>query len=101
MDLQATEWGYKGKGRLSNSNIALAWIIFFRDRERFKKLYPGFVIKGVEYNTFLSYLLSGGLRIRQLLPACILKTLFSVENWIIRRITNEIAVTMAITIKRN
>ncbi len=100
IDIQAKGWGFEGGGRLSNSNIALAWIIFFRDRERFNKLYPDFVIEQIEYNTCLSFLLSGGLRIRQLLPASILKILFNVENWIIQHITNKIAVTMVLTIKR-
>lgn len=100
MDVQAKEWGFDGKGRLSDSNIALAWIIFFRDRERFNKLYPEFVIERIEYNTCLAFLFTGGLRIRQLLPASTIKMLFHVENWIIRHISNEIAVTMALTIKR-
>jgi SAM-dependent methyltransferase len=100
MDLQLKEWYFDGEGRLSNSNIAMAWIIFFRDRERFKKLYPDFIIEKIEYNTCLAFILSGGLRIRQLLPASILKILFNVENWIIQHITNKIAVTMSLTIKR-
>lgn len=100
MDLQLKEWYFDGEGRLSNSNIAMAWIIFFRDRERFNKLYPDFVIEKIEYNTCLAFILSGGLRIRQLLPTNILKILFNVENWVIGRISKEIAVTMVLTIRR-
>lgn len=100
MDLRLKEWYFDGEGRLSNSNIAMAWIIFFRDRERFKKLYPDFVIEKIEYNTCLAFILSGGLRIRQLLPTSILRALFSIENWIINHISKEIAVTMSLTIKR-
>ncbi|MBI5815598.1 MAG: class I SAM-dependent methyltransferase [Nitrospinae bacterium] len=100
MDLDVREWGFEGDGRLSDSNIALAWIAFFRDRERFQRLYPEFEIEKVEYSTCLSFLLTGGFRIRQLLPDFAIEALFAAENWIIRNITNKIAVTMAVTLKR-
>ena len=100
MELQSNEWGFNGGGRLSDSNIALMWIIFFRDGERFKELYPELVVERVEYSTCLAFLLSGGVRIKQLLPTFVLKILFNVENWIIRHITSQISVTMALTIKR-
>lgn len=100
MDLETEQWGFQGEGRLSDSNIALAWIAFFRDRERFEHRYPEFSIKNVEYNTTLSFLLTGGLRIRQLLPQFILKVLFAGENWCIKHLTKELAVTMAVTLTR-
>jgi SAM-dependent methyltransferase len=101
MDYRTKSWGYQGAGRLTDSNIALAWIVFFRDRDRFREVYPEFVIEKVEYNTCMAFLLSGGFRIRQLLPTNILKMFFKMENWIIRNITQQIAVTMVLTIKRS
>jgi SAM-dependent methyltransferase len=100
MDIQAKKWGFEGTGRLSDSNIALAWMIFFRDRDRFQKLYPDFIIEKVEYSTCLSFLLSGGLRIRQLMPTRVISTLFAAENWFIRHASHQIAVTMALTIRK-
>lgn len=100
IDLESKDWGFGGNGRLSNSNIALPWIVFVRDKELFNKMYPDFVIEKTEYNTCLAFLLSGGLRIRQLLPTGILKALFKIENWFIRNVSNKIAVTMVLTIKR-
>ena len=100
MNLNVKDWSFEDKGRLSSSNIALPWIIFFRDKRHFKKLYPKFSIEKTEYTTCISFLLSGGLRIRQLLPTYILKKIFALENWIIRNISNQFAVTMIITIKR-
>lgn len=100
IDLKAREWGFGGNGRLSDSNIALAWIVFLRDKEIFNRLYPDFVIEKIEYNTCLAFLLSGGLRIRQLLPTVVLKALFKIENWFIRNVSDKIAVTMVLTIKR-
>jgi len=101
LNLQTNEWGFKGAGRLSDSNIALAWIIFFRDREHFSRLYPGFTIEKIDYSTCLSFLLSGGLRIRQLLPTWFISKLFAVENWFIRHVSHQIAVTMALTIRKS
>jgi len=100
MDIQAKVWSFEGEGRMSGSNIALTWIVFFRDRELLVKLFPEFVIDHVEYNTCLSFLISGGFRIRQLLPTFLLRALFRIENWVIRHLTNQLAVTMALTIKR-
>lgn len=100
IDTHANAWGFSGKGRLSDSNVALAWIVFIRDRKIFNDRFPDFHIKNVEYNTFLSYLLSGGFRIRQLLPTPLITLIFMFENWVIRHITNAISVSMAITISK-
>ncbi|RKY32023.1 MAG: hypothetical protein DRP74_03570 [Candidatus Omnitrophota bacterium] len=100
IDLKSEVWGFHGNGRLSDSNIALPWIIFFRDRQRFLKLYPGFRIEKVEYNTCLSFLLSGGLRIRQLCPTRIIEALFKIENWVIKKFTKKIAVTMVLSVRK-
>ncbi len=100
MDVETTEWGFDGSGRLTDSNIALAWIAFFRDRERFEKRYPHLEIVKVEYNTTVAFLLSGGFRIRQLLPTMLLAPLFRFENWLIRNVSSKLAVTMAVTIRR-
>lgn len=100
LDLLSSKWGFDGQGRLSDNNIALAWAVFFRDHERFAALYPEFEIKRVQYNTCLSFLLSGGMRARQVLPTWALKTMFGIENWLIQNISSQFAVTMALTIKR-
>jgi len=100
MDVRAEQWGFDGEGRLSDSNIALAWIALFRDRDRFERLYPEFIIEKVSYNTCISFLLTGGFRIRQLLPSMVIKAVFNVENWVIRNITRQLATTMTVTIRK-
>lgn len=100
MDITAKEWHFEGTGRLIDSNIALTWIVFFRDQERFKKLYPDFILIKQEYNTCLSFLLSGGFRIRQIFPTWLIGRLFKIENWIIRKISKELAVTMSLTFQK-
>ena len=55
--------------RLSTGNLALPWIIFYRDRKQFEKEFPSLRIVGLKPHTPFCYLLSGGLSYRQLLPS--------------------------------
>lgn len=61
-------WKLKGKGRMSDSNSALPWIIFVRDRKVFEKKFPSLEIVKLEPHTPFSYLASGGLTKFQFLP---------------------------------
>lgn len=56
-------WKSNKEGALSDSNIALPWIIFIRDdAARFKKLYPNIKIRNVALHTPFLYVASGGLK---------------------------------------
>ncbi len=84
-DTQAPEWGCWGQakwelgprkagtlqksGPLSGANGALAWIIFWRDRKIFESEFPSLRIVRKRNHTPLRYLLSGGLKLRQLVPS--------------------------------
>ena len=60
----------KGEGGSAlQGNGALPWIIFSRDRELFEEEFPSFRIVRMHNHTPLRYLLSGGLRLRQLIPS--------------------------------
>lgn len=61
-------WRLKGRRRLTGSNQALPWIIFFRDREKFEELFPNLKIRKLEVHTPLIHVVSGGLRVRQFVP---------------------------------
>jgi len=65
---EAKEWKFETSGPLSGANGALAWILFFRDRERFEKKYPGLKIVRIERHTPFYYWLSGGLKSWSLIP---------------------------------
>ncbi|OGI18276.1 MAG: hypothetical protein A3B68_04370 [Candidatus Melainabacteria bacterium RIFCSPHIGHO2_02_FULL_34_12] len=67
-DMKA-DWEIKDSGRLTAANLALAWIIFFRDREKFEKEFPNLRIKRLIPHTPFRYQVSGGLSVKQLLPA--------------------------------
>jgi SAM-dependent methyltransferase len=61
-------WNIPQTGPLSGANGALPWIIFKRDRARFEKEFPMWDIKVLRPLMPLSYLLSGGVSMRSLLP---------------------------------
>lgn len=63
------DWGFEEKEPLAGANIALPWIIFFRDKDRFCKEFPMLQIKRIQFHTPLRYLISGGVSLRQLLPS--------------------------------
>jgi SAM-dependent methyltransferase len=63
------EWGFEAGGPLSGANMAIPWIIFQRDRRLFSTEFPHLVVRSLKAHTPLSYLISGGLSIRQLLPS--------------------------------
>ena len=68
-DPDSKEWRLPDKGGpLSQANIALAWIIFIRDREKFMQLFPRFRITKFTPHTPLRYWLTGGLKKWCLLP---------------------------------
>jgi SAM-dependent methyltransferase len=62
------EWQFDSTGPLSSANGALCWIIFYRDREKFKQLYPELCIESIEPHSPLCYWLAGGLKPWSLLP---------------------------------
>jgi SAM-dependent methyltransferase len=61
-------WTISRSGPLSGANGALPWIVFQRDRAMFEAKYPKWGIKNVEPMMPFSYLLSGGVSLRSLMP---------------------------------
>lgn len=67
-DTKQINWHFTSKGPLSSANGALPWIIFRRDYEKFKKLYPDLQLIKYQYHTPFAYLLSGGFSAQSMLP---------------------------------
>ena len=68
MDPHSSEWTFEAEGRMSDSNMALPWIIFERDRRRFEEEFPQWRIEITEPFMPLRYLLSGGVSMRTVVP---------------------------------
>jgi SAM-dependent methyltransferase len=74
-----TEWKNKNTERMTDANMALSWVIFVRDQERFKKEFPRLHIRSIRYHTFLSYAITGGFTYRAFLPSITLPLLQTLE----------------------
>lgn len=62
-------WSLKNTGPLSSANIAIPWIIFYRDRVKFETEFPELKILKLKHICPFCYLISGGLTMKQLLPS--------------------------------
>ena len=68
-DVGVPTWEDDGvSGPMSNANQALSYVIFVRDRSRFDREFPDLELLLEGPHTHLSYLLSGGVNFRQLVP---------------------------------
>ncbi len=79
---KAEEWAFETSGPLSGANGALAWIIFYRDRDLFEKLYPSLKIFTLKPHTPLRYWLSGGLKSWNLLPDALFELARKFDFWL-------------------
>jgi SAM-dependent methyltransferase len=75
-------WKLEGKGPLSSANGAIPWIIFYRDRRKFEKLFPKLKIRKLSLHTPFRYLISGGVSMRQLFPSFTYPLIKGIE-WIL------------------
>jgi SAM-dependent methyltransferase len=65
---RANEWSFPAGHSMLDSNQALAWMVFFRDRARLRQLAPSLTLERWRYLPWFSYLLSGGVNLRSLIP---------------------------------
>jgi SAM-dependent methyltransferase len=67
-DPAATTWQVEQGGPLSSANTALPWIVFERDRERFRREVPAWEIERIRRFMPFRYLVSGGVSLRSFMP---------------------------------
>ena len=75
-----SDWKIPRTGPLSGANGALPWIVFQRDRALFEAQYPQWRIKNIEPMMPFSYLLSGGVSMRSLVPGWMYRPIRAVEQ---------------------
>lgn len=68
-DTEATDWSFPSSGPLSDANIAIPWMVFKRDRAIFESEYPELCIEEIRPFLPFRYVISGGLALRNLVPA--------------------------------
>lgn len=67
-DDKTADWTIASDGPLSGANSALPWILFVRDREKFRDTFPEWEVTTVEPLMPFRYFLSGGVSLRSLMP---------------------------------
>jgi SAM-dependent methyltransferase len=65
---RAAEWSFPAGHTMLDSNQALSWMVFFRDRARLRKIAPQLELERWNYLPWFSYLLSGGVNLRSFIP---------------------------------
>jgi len=79
-DSNSKDWDFQKGGPLSRSNSALPWIVFERDREKFKQEFPEWKIQEIELHAPFCYLLSGGVSFRSSMPGYLFNFWQRIEN---------------------
>lgn len=65
---EAKDWAFDQSDAMMDANQALTWMVFVRDRARFEALCPGLELERTRWLPWFSYLLSGGVTRRNLVP---------------------------------
>ena len=67
-DTKQAQWKKKDTLHMKEANLALPWIVFFRDREVFQRDFPFLKIRTIKYHSLLLMLLSGGMTYKSMIP---------------------------------
>lgn len=73
-------WTFEQHHSMMDSNQALSWIVFERDRRRFEFEHPGLKIEKIRFLPWMPYLLSGGVTRRDLLPNSVVSAIISTDR---------------------
>lgn len=93
------DWSFPISGPLSGSNMALPFIIFKRDIEKFNTKYPKLNVNKIQPHTPFGYLLTGGFSRKAFLPGFMISLVHKVENHL-KFIRNKFAMFVTIEIEK-
>lgn len=97
---EATSWDLHEGGPLTGANGALPWILFRRDRDRFKRQLPQWSLRSVEPIMPFRYVIAGGISMRSLAPRST-ATLWALCELALRPLRSQIAMFAVVTLVRN
>jgi ubiquinone/menaquinone biosynthesis C-methylase UbiE len=81
-DDRRADWAFTQQDSMMDSNQALAWIIFERDRAKFESSFPGLQIEKLQWMPWFTYFVSGGVTARYLIPRFMNGPLVGIERLI-------------------
>ena len=79
-DPDTKEWNFPEGGHLSQSNQALPWIVFYRDRAKLEREHTEWRLRMLKVHMPFSYLLSGGVSYRSFLPGSLFNVWQKIEG---------------------
>jgi len=77
---EAQDWNFGQEDSMMDSNQALSWMVFVRDRARFESLFPELRIEVLECTPWFTYLISGGVTKRNVVPRWLTPALVRIEG---------------------
>lgn len=95
------DWYLKKGGRLSEANQAIPYIIFERDKNKFKKLFPNLKITKIFKFKPLHYILSGGFSYKPFFNGKLILFIIKIIEFLFKPISRFIGLFMYIKIKKN
>ena len=99
-DEHAASWeAPDGAGPFTKANQALSYIVFRRDRATFESEFPGLTIALEQPHTHLSYVVSGGVNFRQLVPT-FASPLVAAAEWMLSPLDRIIALQHTVVLRR-
>jgi SAM-dependent methyltransferase len=96
---RAQTWDFPEGHSMLDSNQALSWMVFFRDRRRFVKTFPQLRLESWTYLPWLSYLLSGGVNLRSFVPG-FLTPVVRIADTLLKPLDGLFAVHWHITVRK-
>jgi SAM-dependent methyltransferase len=79
-DDQQADWRFDQGDSMMDSNQALSWLVFKRDRGVFEKRYPGLRVEALELMPWFTYFVSGGVTMRYMIPKAMNPLLEGIER---------------------
>lgn len=99
-DDSAPDWNFGQEDSMMDSNQALSWMVFVRDRQRFESSFNGLKIEEMSFTPWFTYLLSGGVTMRDLIPRFLVGPLAGIE-WLLQPLRPLFALHWHIRLRRN
>jgi SAM-dependent methyltransferase len=98
-DDRTPSWSFAEGNSMLDSNQALTWIVFDRDRARFDREFPELIFEQRRYLPWFGYLLSGGVNLRTFFPAFLTPAVSTADNFL-RRFDSLFAIHRHMTIRK-
>lgn len=98
-DDRAQSWSFAEGNSMLDSNQALTWIVFDRDRAPFEREFPELIFEQRRYLPWFGYLMSGGVNLRSFFPAFLTGAVDGADRFL-RRFDSTFAIHWHMTIRK-